>query len=113
MMNSQEIISHYEAIADITDQMLAAARVGDWDQMSTLESHCASHVETLKTQEPGLTLPDVAREKKVAIIQKILADDRAIRDIAEPWMAKLSVLINSRGTERKLSRTYGASNRSG
>ena len=32
-----------------------------------------------------------------------------IRNIAEPWMAKLSQLINSTGAERKLSQAYGAS----
>lgn len=112
MLNSQEVISHYEALADITNQMLAAARVRDWEQLAALESRCSSHVETLKTQEPGMALPVVAREKKVAIIQQILADDRKIRDITEPWMAQLSMLINSGRTEHKLSKTYG-SNHSG
>ena len=88
--------------------MLNAARAGDWDRVSALESHCASHIETLKSSEPPAALSGAAREKKVAMIQKILADDREIRDIAQPWMAQLYALMNSAGTEQKLSRAYGS-----
>ena len=38
MLNSQEVISHYEALADITNQMLAAARERDWEHLAALES---------------------------------------------------------------------------
>lgn len=108
MMNNQEIIILYETVATITDQMLAAARAGDWEKLAVLESRCADHVNILKTGEPPLPLTGAVRARKVEIIKKILADDRAIRDLAEPWMAKLSLLINSSGTERKLNNTYGA-----
>lgn len=112
MMNSQEIIILYETVATITDQMLAAARAGDWEQLAALELRCADQVKILKTGEPPVLLTGTSRERKVQIIKKILADDRAIRDLAEPWMAKLSLLINSTGAERKLNRAYGA-NQSG
>lgn len=108
MLNSQEVITLYETVAVITDQMLAAARNGDWDQLVALESRCASHVETLKQGEPPAPLTGANRERKVTIIKKILADDREIRNLTEPWMEHLSKLINSTSTERKLSQAYGA-----
>lgn len=111
-MNSQEVLSLYETVATITDQMLAAARTGNWEQLIELESRCASHVETLKLEEPRAALPEEERQRKVKLIRKILEDDREIRNITEPWMAQLSTMINSVGTERKLARAYGA-NRSG
>lgn len=107
-MNSQELISIYETVAVISDQMLAAARTGDWEQLVALESRCASQVEILKKEGPPAPMSGVVRDQKVRIIRKILADDREIRNITEPWMAQLSVLLNSAGTERKLSQTYGA-----
>lgn len=107
-MNSQEMISLYETVAVITDQMLAAARNGDWEQLIALESRCASHVETLRQGEAPMPLSGPVRERKVQIIQKILADDREIRNLTEPWMAHLAKLINSTGTERKLTQAYGA-----
>ncbi len=59
--------------------------------------------------KPPVPLTGESRVRKVQIIKKILADDREIRNLTEPWMAQLSRLINSTGTERKLSQAYGAS----
>jgi flagellar protein FliT len=107
MMNSEEVISLYETVSDLTGQMLVAARSRDWEKLAELESHCASHVQTLKDGEPAAALSSAIRDRKVRIIQKILADDREIRNITEPWMAELSALINNSSTERKLSMAYG------
>lgn len=109
-MDNQEILSLYETVADITDQMLAAARTGDWEQLAVLETHCSSQVAILRNNEqPRQPLPPSLREKKTRIIKKILEDDRQIRDITEPWMTQLSALMKNAGTERKLSQAYGAS----
>lgn len=106
MMNSQQVIALYEAVSSITDQMLAAARAGDWDKLVQLEEHCAKHVQTLREGEPPEPLTGGAREHKIRIIHKILADDREIRNLTEPWMAHLAAMINSTGRERKLSNAY-------
>ena len=108
MMNSQELISVYETVAGITDQMLVAARSGDWEKLVALESRCASQIALLKVEEPRTTLTGEVRQHKVRIIKKILEDDREIRNITEPWMAQLSALINSTGNARRVSQAYGA-----
>lgn len=107
-MNSEQVISLYQAMSDITGQMLAAARVRDWEYLAELESHCASHVEQLKQAEPAAALPAPLRARKVKMIHQILAHDRQIRDLTIPWMAELSNLINSTGAERRLAHAYGA-----
>jgi len=108
-MDNQEILALYETVADITDQMLAAARTGNWEELAVLETRCSSQVEILRQKDlPRQPLTPLAREKKTRIIKKILEDDRQIRDLTEPWMAQLSAMINSAGTERKLSQAYGA-----
>lgn len=108
MMDSQEVISLYETVAGITDKMLAAARNGDWEELIALEARCAGHVATLKAGEPPVPLTGNVRERKVQIIQKILSDDREIRNITQPWMENLSNMMSSVGTERKLNHAYGA-----
>lgn len=109
-MDSKEILAVYETIAEITDQMVTAARTGDWELLAALESRCSSQVDIIrKNEEPPEALSDLARERKASIIKKILADDREIRSITEPWMTRLATLIDSAGTERKLSKAYGAS----
>lgn len=107
-MDSQEVIALYENVAVITNQMLTAARIGDWEEVALLESRCAMHVDSLKRDEPPPKLTGDIRVRKVQMITKILADDREIRAIAEPWMENLSRLINSTSTERKLSKAYGS-----
>ena len=106
-MNSQEVVSIYETIAVITDQMLAAARNADWVQLAALENICAQHVESIKNNEQT-PAQGAMREQKVKIIQKILADDREIRNITDPWMTQLSMQINNIGSQRKLANAYGA-----
>ena len=109
-MENQEILALYENVADLMQQMVAAARSGDWDQLTALESRCSDQVAIIK-QKDALRAPlsAHARERKTRIIEKILADDRQIRDITEPWMVQLSALMNNAGTERKLARAYGSS----
>lgn len=108
MMNSEQVISLYQAMTDLTGQMLAAARVRDWEYLAELESHCASHVAQLKHGEPVAPLPAPLRARKVKMLHQILEHDRAIRDLTTPWMAELSNLINSTGAERRLAHAYGA-----
>lgn len=108
MMTSEEVVSVYEAMVSLTDQMVQAAESSDWDRLVLLEQQCAAHLVRLKAEEPGASLHAADRDRKVSAIRKMLDDDRRIRDLTMPWMAKLSALINKTGTERRLARAYGS-----
>lgn len=107
-MNSLELISLYENVATITTNMLDAARTSDWDLLSQLEADCATRIQLLRENELPLELPAEMRDKKIKIIKKILADDKEIRNLTEPWMAQLANLMKNSSTNLKLSQTYGA-----
>lgn len=109
-MNSLELITLYENVATITGNMLEAARSRDWELLEKLESDCSSRVQLLRENEIPAELPADMRDKKIRIIKQILADDKEIRDITEPWMAQLSDMMKSSSTSQKLSRTYSAGN---
>ena len=108
MMNSDQVISLYETVSELTGQMLQAAQARDWENLATLESHCASQIQCLKDGEPVEALSGAIRARKVKIIHQILAHDREIRNLTTPWMAELASMISSTGTSRKLSAAYGA-----
>jgi flagellar protein FliT len=108
MMNSDQVISLYETVSELTGQMLQAAQLRDWENLAALESHCASHIQCLKEGEPVVALTGDTRARKVRIIHQILAHDREIRNLTTPWMAELASLISSTGASRKLSAAYGA-----
>jgi len=107
MMTGQDIVSVYEAMVGITDQMLAAATANDWDRVVQLEQQCNACVRQLKAggDSPQLAAPE--RVRKANAIRRMLASDRQIRDLTQPWMAKLSALMNNNATERRLARAYG------
>lgn len=107
-METLDILEVYENVAAITNEMLNAARSGNWEQLAALESRCSSQVATLKKHDASMALTGAHRDKKVEIIRKILADDQEIRTITEPWMKQLSAMMQSTGTERKLSQAYGS-----
>ena len=108
METSQEVLSEYAAVAELTAQMLAAAEAGDWDGLALLEQRCSGHIDLLRRAEAAVVLNPTGRQAKIDCIRRILADDRKIRDLTMPWMAQLSALINNSGTQRRLANAYGS-----
>jgi flagellar protein FliT len=108
MTNNEHNLEVYEAVGQITDRMLAAARGGEWEQLTELESQCSALVARMAASGEPVPLALDERARKVRIIQKILADDRAIRDLVSPWMAELAARLNSTSTSRKLTTTYAS-----
>jgi flagellar protein FliT len=107
-MSGQEVVSVYEAMVGITDQMLAAATASDWDRLVQLEHQCAACVRQLNASE-ALNQPLGApeRAKKAHAIRRMLDSDRKIRDLTQPWMARLSAMISNKTVERRIARAYG------
>jgi flagellar protein FliT len=83
-MIATEVLSMYENIAGLSNQMAAAARMGDWDGLSKLEARCATEARAVTTGVPALS--GAPRMRKIDLLKQILANDREIRDIADPWM---------------------------
>lgn len=107
MMTSQEVVTVYEAMVGITEQMVHAAESSDWDRLVVLEQQCAAYTKQLQDSEPALALVGSNRERKVAAIRRMLDDDRKIRDLTMPWMAQLSALISNSGNQRRVAHAYG------
>lgn len=91
-MNSNEVLAMYENIAGLTGQMAAAARHSDWDRLDQLESQCSNQAERAKT-EVIAPLAGAPRLRKIDLLKQILANDREIRVITEPWMGQLSSIM--------------------
>ena len=86
-MIATEVLSMYENIAGLSNQMAAAARMGDWDGLSKLETQCATEARAVATGVPALS--GAPRLRKIDLLKQILANDREIRDIADPWMNQI------------------------
>ncbi|HEY1150221.1 MAG TPA: flagellar protein FliT [Pseudoduganella sp.] len=85
---SNQVLSMYENIAGLTNQMVSAARANDWSSLNSLENQCAA--ESVAVMGGAAPLQGDARARKIALLKQIMANDRAIRDVTEPWMGRLN-----------------------
>jgi flagellar protein FliT len=88
----------YERIADITSLMLVAVRAKDWQKIAELEALCAIETKKITSTTPE-PLTGAALDRKIASIHKILAHDREIRDLLNPWMLKMDALLSGKTTK--------------
>ena len=106
-MNAAAVVTNYESLSAITEQMRAAANQGEWDKLVDLEKQCSHHVATMKAADAGAKLDESARQRKIQLIKKILADDADIRSHTEVWMGQLQRIMQSNRQEQRLHQAYG------
>jgi len=94
-MSNENVCSLYESVAEVTNQMLAAAQNQDWDELSQLEVTCADYVEQIRDYDEVQPSAGEAYKRKLNSIRIILANDREIRNLMAPWMLKLNNMLSS------------------
>lgn len=87
-MGSFEIINAYERLAGLTAQMAEAALARNWNDFETLENQCAKQVEYAKTLKKTPLTGEPLR-RKIRLLKEIMAHDRNIREMTEPWQQQL------------------------
>lgn len=102
-----QVIDNYEYLSSLTGQMREAAQVGEWDHLIDLEKQCSQRVKQMQAQ-PAPATDEATRQRKVALIKKILADDAEIRSKTEVWMEQLQRIMQSARSERQLRQAYSA-----
>ena len=94
-MNSV-LLNYYEAIEKASQDMLEAARVGNWDHVVKLEGACALLIAQLKNTAAEKPLPPDEAQLKSRIMQRILINDAEIRQLAEPWLDDLDRALHGK-----------------
>jgi flagellar protein FliT len=90
------LLNYYQAIEKASQDMLEAARHGNWDQVLKLEGACALLISQLKHSAAAKPLADDEAQFKSRIMQRILVNDAQIRQLAEPWLDELDELLAGR-----------------
>lgn len=106
-IQTETLLGAYDALSATTGHMLAAARREDWDRLVSLEKDCADLVAQLSVLENDDPLPTGIRERKAALLRKVLADDAAIRDITQPYLKRLEAMLGANRSEQRLLNAYG------
>jgi len=106
-MTASTLTGRYGDMHRLTQQMLEAARQGDWDRLVILEASRAGIEQALRAAAE----PSPAGADGVALartIQAILDADSEIRTLAQAWMIELRKRAGSLETEQKLAKAYEA-----
>ena len=90
------LLNYYEAIEQASQDMLQAARDGNWDRVVKLEGACALLISHLKHAAAKKALAPDEAQLKSRIMQRILINDAEIRQLAEPWLDNLDRLLAGR-----------------
>jgi flagellar protein FliT len=90
------LLNYYEAIEKASQDMLEAARAGNWDHVVKLEGACALLISQLKHAAATQALGSEEAQLKSRIMQRILINDAEIRQLAEPWLEDLDHLLAGR-----------------
>ena len=106
-MNSALVIAGYESLSALTGQMREAAVRGEWNQLISIEHQCSELVATMKPLDAEVMLDEAARQHKIQLINKVLADDAEIRNHIQIWMSQLQLSMQSNRQEQRLLHAYG------
>lgn len=95
------MLSLYEAVTEISQQMLEAARREDWKCYGQLELLCKGYIHQIPMHNGKAQLSADALQRKVACLKTILSNDKEIMDLMQPWMLRLSDIMGGSEGLRK------------
>ena len=106
-MTSNEMLSTYETLSELTGTMLNAARQNEWDHLAELEQRCQSYVGNLIQAAP-VQMNANEQRTKIAIIRTILQNDAEIRALTEPRLHELQQRLQLSRTGQRSVQAYGS-----
>ncbi|HWT55013.1 MAG TPA: flagellar protein FliT [Rhodocyclaceae bacterium] len=110
MLAMHNPIELYEEMTTLSARMVEAARRNDWDNLIELERSVGELRLRIAEDDDNGRLDSRERERKAALIQRILADDAEIRRHTEPWMEQVRQFLGGARRKRQVDQTYGAHN---
>ena len=91
-----KLLDYYKAIENASQKMLDAAKTEDWDQLVHLEGACTVLIAQLRSKARSKALEPDERKEKTRIMQRILRTDAEIRNLAEPWLNDLALMMDNK-----------------
>ena len=82
-------LRYYAALECASQEMLDAARAGDWDTVCRLEGACTVVIGKLKMFSREMPLLPAEQPERMRILKAIVANDAEIRRICHPLPAFL------------------------
>lgn len=83
----------YENLAGLTGQMAQAAKAGNWSDFEQLNLEARVEARSATAGVPALD--GAKRLRKIDLLKQLMANDRAIRDITEPFDGQLDRALHA------------------
>ena len=97
-----KLIDYYEAIERASNEMVDAARTGNWNEVVRIEGACALLISRLQKAALNTDLSPEQVRRKSRIMQRILHNDAEIRHLVEPWLEEVDHMLASPSVQRTL-----------
>ncbi len=106
VLPEEAVLNCYEAIAQASSKMLAAARAADWDGLIAAEMECGNFINQVSALSKKAAISDEGNKRRMAIIHRVLADDAQIRNLVEPRLLVLEGFLHGRDNGRRVRNAY-------
>jgi flagellar protein FliT len=106
VLPEEAVLKCYEAIAQASANMLAAAQAADWDGLIAAEMVCAKLINETSALSQNAIISEDGNQRRMAIIHRVLADDAQIRNLVQPRLVTLEGFLHGRSNGRRVQNAY-------
>lgn len=103
-------LARFEAMLQLSKQMVVAAIANDWDRLVDLEKAEAELCASVRSSPQASIDANSTehRERITAIIRTIQANHAKVHDSVAPWLDSVRQLLAQQNRERNVRERYGA-----
>ncbi|MEK9497501.1 flagella biosynthesis regulatory protein FliT [Photorhabdus sp. P32] len=107
MDNEMDLLSAYQRILSLSEQMLNLAKNEKWDELVDMEITYLKAVEVISHSSISSTVSLSLQQKMTNILQVILDNENEIKKLLQQRLDELSKLIKQASQQQLLNDSYG------
>ncbi|KMW74942.1 flagellar assembly protein FliT [Photorhabdus luminescens subsp. luminescens] len=107
MDNEMDLLSAYQRILSLSEQMLSLAKNEKWDELVDMEITYLKAVEVISHSSISSTVSLSLQQKMTNILQIILDNENEIKKLLQQRLDELSKLIKQASQQQLLNDSYG------
>ncbi|MDC9580664.1 flagella biosynthesis regulatory protein FliT [Xenorhabdus sp. PR6a] len=107
MKNDMDLLSAYQWILSLSEQMINLARNEKWDDLIDMEITYLKAVEVVTSLSENADTPISLQQQLTKILQTVLDNEKETKRLLQRRLNELSDLIKQESCKQRLHDTYG------
>lgn len=107
MILAPQLITIYQQLLDLSQQMLRFAAEGEWDDLIKKEVDYVSAVQRLARSTEAASPSVQAQEQLRPVLRHILDNEGEVKRLLQARMNELSTLVNQNTRQKSVLSAYG------